>query len=156
MKKTDWVYLALCVLCSAVSCLALASIGYAQGGFSTDELGNIVGLGKYGYAVKQAAGAAIGVLCAFVISAIDYRGLARIWPVHVILTWGAVLPTLFLHNFPSETAPFIIGYSAGNGSENYSWYKLGGFTVQPTEFAKISFILTFAMHLDNVRSRMNE
>ena len=32
---------------------------------------------------------------------------------------------------------------------NYSWYKLGGFTLQPTELAKISFILTFAMHLNN-------
>jgi len=156
LKKTDWVYLLLCVLCSGVSCLALASIGYSQGGFTVDEVGKIVGLGKYGYAVKQAAGAAIGLLCAFLISMIDYRGLARVWPVHVLLTWGAVLPTLLLHDFPSADAPFVIGYSAGNGSENYSWYKLGGFTFQPTEFAKISFILTFAMHLDNVRSRMNE
>ena len=39
---------------------------------------------------------------------------------------------------------------------NYSWYKLGGFTLQPTELAKISFILTFAMHLNNVRTRLNE
>ena len=29
-------------------------------------------------------------------------------------------------------------------------------TFQPTELAKISFILTFAMHLNNVRSRLNE
>lgn len=156
LKKTDWVYLALCVFCSALSCLTLASIGYAQGGFEVDEMGAVIGLGKYNYAFKQALGAAIGLVAAFCLSMIDYRSLARIWPVHVVLTWGAVLPTLILHDFPAADAAFVIGYSAGNGSENYSWYKLGGFTVQPTEFAKISFILTLAMHLDNVRSRIND
>ena len=51
--------------------------------------------------------------------------------------------------------PLTIGYNAGD-TDNYSWYKLGGFTLQPTELAKISFILTFAMHLNNVRGRINE
>ena len=51
--------------------------------------------------------------------------------------------------------PLTIGFNAGD-TDNYSWYKLGGFTFQPTELAKISFILTFAMHLNNVRSRINE
>ena len=51
--------------------------------------------------------------------------------------------------------PLTIGYNAGD-TDNYSWYRLGGFTFQPTELAKISFILTFAMHLNNVRSRINE
>ena len=156
LKRTDWLLLALCVFCSGMSCLALASIGHYNGGFAVDELGNIVGMGEYSYSIKQAAGAAIGMVLAIALSMIDYRGLAKVWPVHVLLTWGAVLPTLILHDFPSETSPFVIGYSAGNGSENYSWYKIGSFTIQPTEFAKISFILTFAMHLDNVRSRMNE
>lgn len=156
LKRTDWLYLTMCVFCSAMSCLALASIGYSQGGFELDAMGKVIGLGKYNYAFKQAVGAGIGVVAAFCLSMIDYRSLARVWPVHVALTWGAVLPTLILHDFPSATAPFVIGYSAGNGSENYSWYKLGGFTLQPTEFAKISFILTLAMHLDNVRGRIND
>ncbi len=156
LKKTDWLYLALCLFCSAVSCVALCSIGMSQGGFSVDETGAVVGLGKYSFAAKQALGALVGLVLALAVSLVDYRSLARIWPVHVVLTWGSVLPTLFLHNFPSESSPFIIGYNAGNGSTNYSWYKFGPFTLQPTEFAKISFILTFAMHLDNVRSRLNE
>ena len=48
------------------------------------------------------------------------------------------------------------GFAVDELTDNYSWYKLGGFTFQPTELAKISFILTFAMHLNNVRSRLNE
>ena len=73
--------------------------------------------------------------------------------MHVVLTWGMVLPTLFIRNV--KVGPVTIGYNAGD-TDNYSWYKLGGFTFQPTELAKISFILTFAMHLNNVRSRINE
>ena len=73
--------------------------------------------------------------------------------MHVVLTWGLVLPTLFIRNV--SVGPLTIGYNAGD-TDNYSWYKLGGFTFQPTELAKISFILTFAMHLNNVRSHINE
>ena len=75
------------------------------------------------------------------------------WPVHVAVTWGMVLPTLFIRNV--TVGPLTIGYNAGD-TDNYSWYKLGGFTLQPTELAKISFILTFAMHLNNVRGKINE
>ncbi len=72
------------------------------------------------------------------------------WPVHVAVTWGMVLPTLVIRNV--TIGPLTIGFNAGD-TDNYPWYKLGGFTFQPTELAKISFILTFAMHLNNVRSR---
>ena len=101
----------------------------------------------------QAGAAAIGILAAILLSNIDYRSLVNVWPVHVVLTWGLVLPTLVIRNV--TLGPLTIGYNAGD-TDNYSWYKLGGFTFQPTELAKISFILTFAMHLNNVRSRLNE
>ena len=84
------------------------------------------------------------------LSNIDYRSLVKVWPVHVAVTWGMVLPTLFIRNV--TVGPLTIGYNAGD-TDNYSWYKLGGFTLQPTELAKISFILTFAMHLNNVRGQ---
>ena len=124
------------------------------GGFAVDELtGQITGIGDYRRAVVQAGAAAIGILAAILLSNIDYRSLVNVWPVHVVLTWGLVLPTLVIRNV--TLGPLTIGYNAGD-TDNYSWYKLGGFTFQPTELAKISFILTFAMHLNNVRSRLNE
>ena len=123
-------------------------------GFAVDELtGQITGIGDYRRAVVQAGAAAIGILAAILLSHIDYRSLVNVWPVHVVLTWGLVLPTLVIRNV--TLGPLTIGYNAGD-TDNYSWYKLGGFTLQPTELAKISFILTFAMHLNNVRSRINE
>ena len=148
-------YLLLCLFSSAMAVLALSSWAAKQGsGFAVDELtGQRTGSGDYRRAVVQSGAAAIGILVAFLLSNIDYRSLVNVWPVHVVLTWGLVLPTLVIRNV--TIGPLTIGYNAGD-TDNYSWYKLGGFTFQPTELAKISFILTFAMHLNNVRSRLNE
>ena len=135
--------------------VALASWAAKQGnGFATDEItGAITGIGDYRRALVQAGAAVLGIILALLLSCIDYRSLVKVWPVHVALTWGLVLPTLFIRNV--SIGPLTIGYNAGD-TDNYSWYKLAGFTFQPTELAKISFILTFAMHLNNVRSRINE
>ncbi len=154
-KRTDKIYLLLCIFSSTMAVVALASWAAKQGnGFATDEItGAITGIGDYRRALVQAAAAGLGIVIALLLSCIDYRSLVKVWPVHVALTWGLVLPTLFIRNV--AIGPLTIGYNAGD-TDNYSWYKLGGFTFQPTELAKISFILTFAMHLNNVRSRINE
>ena len=154
-KRTDKAYLSLCLLSSILAVLALSSWAAKQGsGFAVDEVtGAITGVGDYRRAVVQAGAAGIGLVAAILLSNIDYRSLVKVWPVHVAVTWGLVLPTLFIRNV--SIGPLTIGYNAGD-TDNYSWYKLGGFTFQPTELAKISFILTFAMHLNNVRGRINE
>ena len=154
-KRTDKTYLLLCILSSSFAVLALSSWAAKQGsGFALDDVtGQIVGIGDYRRAVVQAGAAAVGLCVAVLLSNIDYRSLVKVWPVHVAVTWGMVLPTLFIRNV--TVGPLTIGYNAGD-TDNYSWYKLGGFTLQPTELAKISFILTFAMHLNNVRGKINE
>ena len=154
-RRTDKIYLLMCVFSSAMAVAALSSWAAKQGnGFAVDEVtGQITGIGDYRRALVQAGAAAIGLAIAVLLSNIDYRSLVKVWPVHVVLTWGLVLPTLFIRNV--SIGPLTIGYNAGD-TDNYSWYKLGGFTFQPTELAKISFILTFAMHLNNVRTRINE
>ena len=154
-KRTDKTYLLLCILSSSFAVLALSSWAAKQGsGFALDDVtGQIVGIGDYRRAMVQAGAAAIGLFVAVLLSNIDYRSLVKVWPVHVAVTWGMVLPTLFIRNV--TVGPLTIGYNAGD-TDNYSWYKLGGFTLQPTELAKISFILTFAMHLNNVRGKINE
>ena len=154
-KVTDKVYILLCLLCSAFSVLTLISIGkYQLGGFEYDSIsGAVTGIGGYRQALVQAAASILGIVCALVISSIDYRDLVKLWPFHTAITWGLVLPTLILHNL--KLGPLTIGYDAG-GTDNYSWYKLGSLTLQPTELAKISFILTLAMHLDHARDDVNE
>ena len=155
IKGTDHRYLLACIGSSIFAVVVLCSIGYKQlGGLATDEIsGEVIGLGGYRRAVVQGAVSVLGVILAVILSKIKYRDLANLWPMHAALCWGLVLPTLVLHNV--SIGPVTIGFDAG-GTDNYSWYKIGGFTFQPTELAKISFILTFALHLYHERDRLNE
>ena len=102
---------------------ALSSWAAKQGsGFALDEVtGKIIGVGDYRRAMVQAGAAAIGLTIAVLLSNIDYRSLVKVWPVHVAVTWGLVLPTLFIRNV--TVGPLTIGYNAGD-TDNYSWYKL--------------------------------
>ena len=95
-KRTDKTYLLLCILSSSFAVLALSSWAAKQGsGFALDDVtGQIVGVGDYRRAVVQAGAAAIGLCVAVLLSNIDYRSLVKVWPVHVAVTWGMVLPTL--------------------------------------------------------------
>ena len=94
--------------------LALASWAAKQGnGFATDAVtGQITGIGDYRRALVQAGAAGIGLVIALLLSCIDYRSLVKVWPVHVVLTWGLVLPTLFIRNV--SVGPLTIGYNAGD------------------------------------------
>ena len=139
--RADLLLLALCAVCSALSVVVLVSVGQSQLGGSNNK------------ASVQLIASLLGVMLAVIMSTVDYRTLARAWPLHAAVAWGLVLPTLFLHNF---RAGFLtIGYDAG-GTSNYSWYRVGGMTFQPTELAKISFVLTLAWHLERVRGRVNK
>ncbi|MEE0802038.1 MAG: FtsW/RodA/SpoVE family cell cycle protein [Gemmiger sp.] len=139
LRQIDSVFLLLCMACSALSVLVLISIGQSQ-------------LGSINKASVQFIASALGVMLALIVSTIDYRALARAWPLHAVLAWGLVAPTLFLHNVRLNF--LTVGYDAG-GTSNYSWYRVGGMTFQPSELAKISFVLTLALHLDRVRGKVN-
>jgi len=139
LRRVDVVYLLLCAACSAISVVVLLSIGQTQ-------------LGSNNKASVQLIASLLGLMLAVVFSTADYHALARAWPLHGVVAWGLVLPTLFLHNV--NTGLVTIGYDAG-GTSNYSWYRVGGMTFQPAELAKISFILTLALHLSRVRGQVN-
>ncbi|HIZ42079.1 MAG TPA: FtsW/RodA/SpoVE family cell cycle protein [Candidatus Gemmiger excrementigallinarum] len=139
LRRVDVLYLALCVLCSALSVVVLVSLGYSQ-------------LGSNNKASVQVIASLLGVMLSIVFSTVDYRALARAWPLHATVAWGLVLPTLFFHNV--NFGVLTIGYDAG-GTSNYSWYRVGGMTFQPAELAKISFILTLALHLSQLRGQVN-
>ena len=152
-QSTDRLYFLLCIGCSVFAVLVLLSIGkYHLGGFQVDEVGGTRSLGGYRQAVMQAAASCAGIFCAVVVSLLDYRALAKLWPVHAVFTWGLVATT-FLRG--RRIAGITFGY-APPGTDNHSWILLPGFSLQPTELAKISFILLFALHLETVRERINE
>jgi len=108
LRRVDVVYLLLCAACSAISVVVLLSIGQTQ-------------LGSNNKASVQLIASLLGLMLAVVFSTADYHALARAWPLHGVVAWGLVLPTLFLHNV--NTGLVTIGYDAG-GTSNYSWYRV--------------------------------
>lgn len=152
-ESTNGGYLAACVICSVISVAALVSLGMFQlGGWALSEEGAILGPGGYNKAITQAVAACSGLCFALILGRVNYRHLLRHWKIHTALLWGLVAPTLFLHNV--RVGPLTIGYDVG-GTGNFSWYRLGSLSIQPSELAKISFILTYSKHLDAVKERLN-
>lgn len=138
-KRTDMLYLAMCLLLSGISIATLYSI--AQ--FGGLDLGGRLGNMRLVFA--QLLAVFIGVAGAVLLSLIDYRRLLELWPLHVVVCWGLVLLTFI----PG------IGYEPpGTGSRSWIAMPLG-MSFQPTELAKISFYLTLAMHLEYVHDKVN-
>lgn len=138
LNRAEW-YLAFCMGCSAISVVGLISLGVGQ-------------LDSLSKAVTQTLAALTGVVLAWGLSRMDYRQLVRLWPVWTVLLWGMVLPTLLFHNL--SLGPVIIGYDVG-GTGNYGWYRLGSISFQPSELAKIAFLLSFSAHLEWAGERLN-
>ena len=136
LRGTDWMYLLLCMLCSGLSVAGLTSWCI----FLQNNSGEGV---SFRIAIVQAAAAGIGLAAAVVISYIDYHVIAQLWPLHAAASWLLVGST------------FIWGYNPLD-TTNRAWLELpGGMSLQPSELAKISFIITFALHLSKVKEDIN-
>lgn len=133
-KNLDKALLALCVIISVFSVFLLYTLD------RNDISGQVSG--------RQwkinAAAAAIGIVCALVLSAVDYNFLSKIWWLYAPLSLVLVL---------------LLFTSLGRGVEgadDIGWLNLGFVQFQPSELLKIAFIMTFATHLSKVGDRLNE
>src|SRR5688572_11784964 len=82
--------------------------------------------------IRQMVWYAVGVGAAIVLCLIDYHTLAR-WAL--VFYWGTILLLIL---------GLLIGASRGGARR---WFDLGFFSLQPSEFAKIAFILAQAHFL---------
>lgn len=133
IKETDrW----LLVVCIGLSCFSVVLItGLYQSGVLT----------RMRPVIMQAAASAGGVAAAIVISKMDYHNLANLWKLHVPVSYALVLLT-----FTS------LGVQVSDLIDDRAWLDLPGLPqFQPSELLKISFILTFAYHLSQVKDRLN-
>lgn len=131
IKRTDKLLLILCLLATALGALMLYSL--TQGG-----------LLKSGMTVlkRQLEFAALGVTCAVILSALDYRFLAKLWFLYVPPTLLMTLLTL---------TPLGVERAGQR-----AWLKIAtGIQLQPSEFLKIAFILSFAFHLVKAGEHLN-
>lgn len=96
------------------------------------------------YTYVQLGAAVLGIAVAVIISLLDYRNLAQLWKIHTPLTVILVILTFF---FGLQNA----------GADDKAWLEIPftGLTFQPSELLKLSFILTFALHLERVKDSIN-
>lgn len=86
----------------------------------------------------------IGAVIALIMSALDYHWFTKLWFLYAPAALGFTLLT-----FTS------LGYQPVEGVDDKAWIDLGFITVQPSEILKIAFIMTFAIHLDKVKEKLN-
>ena len=87
----------------------------------------------------------LGVMIALVVSLVDYHFISRLFPFI-----GAVCILLM-------GLLFFIGVGPAERPDAKTWIKVPGtsFFFQPSELLKIGFIITFGMHLELVRDKLD-
>lgn len=122
-------------LFAATSALSLCSILTLAGGYDSFGAKRIV---------MQLGATLVGMVFMFVIATIDYRVVAQ--KLGLFLIGGSALLLIIT---------LIFGTSEG---ENKSWLYLPliPFGIQPSEFIKACFLITFGQHLFRVRDRINK
>ena len=134
IKGLDKAMLALCVIMSVFSVFLLYAMNVS--GISAQVTGRQ-------WRINLIA-AVVGIAAAMIISAIDYKFIAKLWFIYAPVSLILVL-LLF--------TPLGRGVE---GADDIGWLNLGFIQFQPSELLKIAFILTFALHLSKVGSRLNE
>lgn len=92
------------------------------------------------YVLVHLLGVVGGLFVVFVLSKFDYTFLGYFsFPIVII----CALVLLFTAFFGSTV------------SGNTGWLNFGPLSLQPSEFAKVAFVLTFSTHLSQVKDRLN-
>ena len=85
----------------------------------------------------------LGIAMCLVISYFNYEVFTRYW---LIIGGVCILALLLL--FPFGSAP-------SSRPDARTWLDFGMFSIQPSEFVKIGFIVTFSVHLERLRDKLN-
>ncbi len=139
-KETDYILYLLCILTSAFGALMVYSAT------RNEAIADGILMGRDCLIMIIASGVGIA-LCAF-ISFLDYDSIVRLWPFV-----GAVCLLLILLLFPFGDGPsdrpnarcWLPILTLGETKVNF----------QPSELAKIGFIITFTAHIEAVKDNIN-
>lgn len=126
-ERFDWLLLSALTLLLSMGMLALYS-------FSETAIGNV-------YFGKQLFFACLGIGAMLFIGALDYRHIARL---STVLYFGTLF-ILGLVLFIGEPVRGTVG-----------WISLGGFQIQPVEFAKLTLIIFLASFISKKSTELSE
>lgn len=132
LKKLDKSLLISVSICAIISILSLYSIYKSQ----------VVEISENQWFI-QTISVLIGIISCFIITAIDYHKIANLWFLYVPLALILVGLT-----FTS------LGYGRGN-ADDIAWIEIGSVSIQPSEFLKVAFLLSFSLHLSKVGDNLN-
>ena len=95
------------------------------------------------YVIIQTAAALMGAVLVCLISFFDYRQFAKKYRIVILINVALLLFTYFFGEGVTDQT-------------NANWINFGFIKIQPSEFAKILFIYSFAAHLYFVKDRINK
>ena len=121
LKYIDWYLLTVVLLLSAIGTMAVYSASYQL----SADTGTL-------FFKRQVFWLALGLVTFFILAAVDYRRVVE----HAYLLGGITTLLLLIIVALGETR-----FGARR------WIQLGGFTIQPSEFAKITLVLMLAHYL---------
>ncbi len=140
LKETDFILFLLCLFTTAFGVLMVHSAT------RNDAIADGTLIGRD--CLVMIAAASVGIIACVIISFLDYDAIVRLWPLA-----GGVCLLLLLILFP-------LGEGAPGREDAKCWLRVinfGGVVVrfQPSELAKIGFLITFTAHIEAVKDSIN-
>lgn len=131
-KRLDKGLLLAVTVCAIISVIMLYSM-------YKNDMGDV---GSRTYVI-QLISTVIGIAVCFIIASIDYHHLVKLWFLYAPASIALVLLTFT-----------GLGLQRA-GADDRAWLNLGFTTLQPSEFLKLAFILTFSFHLYKDEENIN-
>jgi len=126
--SSDYIIFVVVMLLLAVGIIMVLS---ASAPTSLSESGS-----SYKYVTRQVTAAGAGIVAMFVLSTVNYKIYRKLkWPIYMILIALLVYVGLF-------------GMKVGGARR---WVNIAGFNFQPSEVAKIGFIIFYASILSDIK-----
>jgi len=142
---TDWLTIALCLICSSFGLLLVHSVTFA-----TAQLKETLVFGLFSnYVFMMAGGVLAGLMLALAISFVDYELLLKFWYVFAI---GCVVLMLLLRTSLGEAQ----NPERGDAIRWLNIFRNDSLMFQPSELLKMGFIISFTWHLHRERERINK
>ena len=130
LARFDWSSLGLCVILVCIGLVNIYSVLYNANDNSL----------ALSYIVKQVISLGLGIALIIIIQFLDTRFFERYSSIIYLL---AIVSLLGLWLFGTEVS----------GAQ--SWYSIGGFSLQPSEFAKVAVALALAKHLGDFNTQID-
>ena len=128
-RLTDSIFWSISVSTSIFSLLLLLSVSRTS---------------NFGYFRTQLIAIIIGYIGAFIITKSDYRIIAKHYVIVAVICVLLIICTLI----------FGTSVTGNSGIDAKAWLKLpGGISFQPSELAKIGFMITFSKHLSVLKEK---